>query len=217
MHPQRLLSIPSGGLPPDYAAVFIGGFGDGLTGCLSRAERRFSGFLPDRKHVSAYYHWDGGGLGIFLDRCGRIADDLRLFQKQLPGTPVVLVGHSYGGSCAVEVARRLDDGMAPLCLLTIDAVARRQGSERPVTVDWWGNVWLGEGGGLMDAVPRVGGRWGCCPGADMNAAFSGYSLDGFGHLYSHQRPEPMLYDPAERGVPSLHQAASVWLAHRMAR
>lgn len=160
MHFQRTLNLGSGGRTPDYLAVFIGGFGDVMLGCLSRLEAAFPGFLPGAAHATAYYHWDGGGLGVFRDRCDRIAEDLERMRRELPDVPMVLIGHSYGGSCAVEVARRQAPCPAPLCLLTIDAVARRQKNSRPESVDWWGNSYLGEGGGFMDAVPRMGGRWG---------------------------------------------------------
>lgn len=217
MHPQRTLNIFSAGQKPDYLTVFIGGFGDVLVGSLSRVEQSFPGFLPDAGHVSAYYHWDGGGLGVFLDRCGRIAEQLNAVREALPEVPVILVGHSYGGSCAVEVARRQSSGGAPLCLLTIDAVARRQKNKRPSCADWWGNAYLSEGGGLFDVVPRIGGRWGHCEEADTNLAFSGFQSDQDGCLYSHRRPGAMLYEAPEAGLSSLYAAASVWLERMIKR
>ena len=140
MHFQRTLNLLSRGSAPGYLAVFIGGFGDVVAGCLSRVEKRFPGFLPGVAHATAYYHWDGGGCGVFLDRCGKIAAELEELRRECPGLPVVLIGHSYGGSCAVEVARRQAVQAAPLCLLTIDAVARRQKNARPACVEWWGNA-----------------------------------------------------------------------------
>ena len=106
MHFQRTLNLLSRGSAPGYLAVFIGGFGDVVAGCLSRVEKRFPGFLPGVAHATAYYHWDGGGCGVFLDRCGKIAAELEELRRECPGLPIVLIGHSYGGSCAVEVARR---------------------------------------------------------------------------------------------------------------
>lgn len=215
MHFQRTLNLfPREGVP-GYLAVFIGGFGDVVAGCLSRVEQRFSGFLPEVAHATAYYHWDGGGCGVFMDRCGKIAEELEAVRRKYPGLPVVLVGHSYGGSCAVEVARRQSVQAAPLCLLTIDAVARRQKSARPACVEWWGNTYLREGGGLMDVIPRIGGRWGHCAGADVNLAFSGFQRDREGCFYSHRRPAPMLYESPVEGERSLFQAASAWLEGRL--
>lgn len=167
MHFQRTLNLLSRGSAPGYLAVFIGGFGDVVAGCLSRVEKRFPGFLPGVAHATAYYHWDGGGCGVFLDRCGKIAAELEELRRECPGLPIVLIGHSYGGSCAVEVARRQSVQAAPLCLLTIDAVARRQKNARPACVEWWGNAYLRDGGrlhgrGAQDRRPlgalRRGGR-----------------------------------------------------------
>ena len=141
--------------------------------------------------------------------------ELEELRRSYPGLPVVLIGHSYGGSCAVEVARRQSVQAAPLCLLTIDAVARRQKSVRPACAEWWGNAYLRDGGGFMDAVPRIGGRWGHCAGADANLAFSGYSRDRKGRLYSHRRPAPMLYEPPGEEACSLFQAAASWLERNL--
>ena len=198
MHFQRTLNLLSRGSAPGYLAVFIGGFGDVVAGCLSRVEKRFPGFLPGVAHATAYYHWDGGGCGVFLDRCGKIAAELEELRRECPGLPVVLVGHSYGGSCAVEAA-----------------VARRQKNARPACVEWWGNAYLRDGGGFMDVVPRIGGRWGHCAGADANLAFSGYRRDREGRLYSHRRPAPMLYEAPAEETYSLFQAASAWREGRL--
>lgn len=215
MHFQRTLNLLSREGVPGYLAVFIGGFGDVLAGCLSRVEKRFPGFLPGVAHATAYYHWDGGGCGVFLDRGGAIAAELEKLRREHPRLPVVLVGHSYGGSCAVEVARRQAVQAAPLCLLTIDAVARRQKNVRPSCVEWWGNAYLRDGGGFMDVVPRIGGRWGHCAGADVNLAFSGFRRDRKGRFYSHRRPASMLYESPAEEMRSLFQAASAWLKDRL--
>lgn len=217
MHFQRTLNMLALEKAPDYLVVFIGGFCDVLAGCLSRVERNFPGFLKGACHATAYYHWDGGGCSVFLDRCGRIAMELEEARRRWPELPVILIGHSYGGSCALEVARRQAVQAFPLCLLTLDAVARRQKNVRPDSVEWWGNSYLREGGGFMDVIPRIGGRWGHCSGADMNMAFSGFLRDHSGRFYSHRRPGPFLYEPPEKGKSSLFEAASLWLAGKMRR
>lgn len=177
MHFQRTLNRFSRENVPGYLAVFIGGFGDMFAGCLSRVEKDFpvfagcgvrNGLLPlGRRRLRRVF-----------DRCGKIAVELEELRRRYPGLPVVLIGHSYGGSCAVEVARRQSVQAAPLCLLTVDAVARRQKSVRPACVEWWGNAYLRDGGGFMDAVPRIGGRWGHCAGADANLAFPATVVTG---------------------------------------
>ena len=76
-------------------------------------------------------------------------------------------------------------------------------------------AYLRDGGGFMDVVPRIGGRWGHCAGADANLAFSGYRRDREGRLYSHRRPAPMLYEAPAEETCSLFQAASAWLEGRL--
>lgn len=153
MHFQRTLNRFSRENVPGYLAVFIGGFGDMFAGCLSRVEKGFPGFLPGVAYATAYYHWDGGGCGVFFDRCGKIAVELEELRRRYPGLPVVLIGHSYGGSCAVEVARRQSVQAAPLCLLTVDAVrAGKRACVRP--------VW--NGGGTL-TCRMAAASWTRCP------------------------------------------------------
>lgn len=110
---------------PNYLIVFIGGFCDVVVGSLSRMAEEFPVFLDGATFVTAYYHWDGGGI--------------------------------------------------------------------------------------MDVVPRIGGRWGVCNGADVNLAFSGYCHDSKGRFYTHKRPAPLLYEcPSEDGQ-SLFRLATEWL------
>ena len=52
MHFQRTLNLGSGGRTPDYLAVFIGGFGDVMLGCLSRLEAAFPGFPVSYTHLT---------------------------------------------------------------------------------------------------------------------------------------------------------------------
>ena len=95
MHFQRTLNLLSRGSAPGYLAVFIGGFGDVVAGCLSRVEKRFPGFLPGVAHATAYYHWDGGGCGVFLDRCGKIAAELEELRRK-PGMRLDASQHYLG-------------------------------------------------------------------------------------------------------------------------
>ena len=81
MHFQRTLNRFSRENVPGYLAVFIGGFGDIFAGCLSRVEKGFPGFLPGVAYATAYYHWDGGGCGVFFDRCGKIAVELEELEQ----------------------------------------------------------------------------------------------------------------------------------------
>ncbi len=200
---------------PAYQVVFIGGFADAWAGCLSRMERDFSGFLTDAPFAGAYYHWDGGGCGVFRDRCDRIAADVDAARRAHPDLPFVLVGHSYGGSCALEVARRQTAHAMPLCVVTIDPVARRQKPARPACVDWWGNSYLVKAWGIKDVLPAIGGRWNYCAGADVNLEFSGRNKDIYGRKFCHDRPNAMFTEAPEAGVKSLFDCVAEWLSIRI--
>ena len=183
----------------DYAVVFIGGFVDWLIGISWRMCRDFAGFDIPMKGIKGFYHWDGGSWGMLSDGCLGIADDLNALITVNSALHLILIGHSYGASAAMEVARHLDSShRGELMVLTIDAVSRRQSSTRAAGVDFWGNAFLSRGGGLLDAVPRIGGRWGGCPDADVNLSYDGYSRDRMGRLYSHRDPVPMLWDTPDR-------------------
>ena len=69
----------------------------------------------------------------------------------------------------------------------------------------------------MDAVPRMGGRWGHCSGADVNLSFSGFREDRAGHPYCHRRPGPMLYESPSEEELSLYEEAAFWLRGALGR
>lgn len=200
IHRQHPLAGNRQHTPPSYLVVFIGGFGDVWSGILDRVHHQFEGWFKDRPFAKSYYHWDGGALGFLYDNCHRIARDILEFQKQFPGIPVVIIGHSYGGSAGMEVARKLyelnnrHDG---LILLTIDAVSRRQPKKRAKGLLFWGNSYLSEGGGLFEFIPRLGGRWGTLDEADVNIPYSGFRRDSKGKYFDHRIPAPFIFETCE--------------------
>lgn len=198
MHFQRTLNLLSRGSAPGYLAVFIGGFGDVVAGCLSRVEKRFPGFLPGVAHATAYYHWDGGGCGVFLDRCGKIAAELEELRRECPGLPVVLIGHSYGGSCAVEVARRQAVQAAPLCLLTIDAVARRQKNARRPAWNGGGTPTCGTGAASWTWCPGSAAAGGTAPGRTPTWLFPATGATGRAAFIPTGGPLPCCMKPPRK-------------------
>ncbi|MEG0722807.1 MAG: alpha/beta hydrolase [Akkermansia sp.] len=199
IHRQRPIHEVSEGCI-DCATIFIGGFGDWLMGVCDCQCREFPEWGDCLTGVRAYYHWDGGSWGMLYDRCLMIADDVNNFCQHYPEAHIILVGHSYGGSAAMEVARHLEVSVSSqLIVLTLDAVSRRQSSARAERVDFWGNAYLSRGGGWRDVVPRLGGRWGDCDEADINLSYDGYAQDADGFYYSHLRPGPMLMGTPTRG------------------
>lgn len=203
MYPQQHLPLNKSEPPPGYAVVFIGGFGDVYLGISKRLHDAFEGFLPEIPFHKSFYHWDGHSLGLLHDNHARIASHIAAYQQRYPDIPIILVGHSYGGSASMAVARKLKiHGGNPerLIVLTIDAVSRRQPKTRAQGILFWGNSYLYEGGGLVDIIPRVGGRWGQCQDADIDLSYSGYARGNSGRAFSHREPSPMLYESPDSSL-----------------
>lgn len=211
-YPQKRLMDCNEVGQPAYLALFVGGFGDFCSGMMHRVWKDFDGFFPGIPYVKSYYHWDGGALGLMLDRHQIIARDIALSESVWGNVPVVLVGHSYGASAAMEALRLIDHarGRRDLIVLTVDAVSRRQPKTRAEGVLFWGNSYLREGTDLLDWVARAGGRWGETPDADIDLVFSGRDESSPGVRYSHRNPGPMFYDgPGREGEGLFGHAAAV--------
>lgn len=198
--------------PADCATLFIGGFGDWLTGRQRQTMRLLPPWLPGVAEHRAYYHWDGGGLGLLRDDCLRIRDDLAAYRARHPRLPIVLCGHSYGGSAAMHIVHHLPEQPGPLVLVTIDAVSRRQTRRRAPHLAKWLNVYLQEAPTLVDLIPKIGGRWGHCPAADANLAVSGKRRDAAGRFFSHPRPLPFLTDVPAADGRNIHALVAETLA-----
>lgn len=199
-YPQICLKNQVVGSTPDYMAVFVGGFGDAFLGIMNRFYHLYHDFAgTHRSCVKSYYHWDGGSWGMLNDGFPIITRAIAGSWNEWGKIPVFLIGHSYGGSTAMAVARQLYEivGETKVVVMTIDSVSRRQSKARAGGVAYWANAYLNRGGGILDVVPRIGGRWGECPDADINLPFNGYETDCSGGKYCHRRPMPMAVDYME--------------------
>jgi pimeloyl-ACP methyl ester carboxylesterase len=104
-------------------------------------------------------------------------DDLRRdVLARAAGTPIVLVGHSYGGDAAYHLAQALakDDSVA--LLLTLDPVStfgEGRAVPRPPRVRRWINVRVGSGVALSSCglVGSLGGAWPVQSAADLDLRF----------------------------------------------
>ena len=203
VYPQHPLSHATQATLPVYTIVFIGGFCDKWLGLMSKIWEHFQYFDPETPWAKAYYHWDGDGGGLLNDQNVRIVNDLNAWIQQFPRTHLLLIGHSYGGSTAMEVLRKLGQSRpASTILVTLDAVSRRQKTNRAPRIDWWVNTYLSCGGGLLDIVPRIGGRWGMQGQADLNLAFNGlHGTAEHPNTYSHRAVWDMLFT-APAGQPT---------------
>lgn len=181
----------------DVALIFIGGFFEqGLVHMRTLYERMPPLDVPG-KQFRAFYAWDGGRGNLLFHHTGRIRRDLQAFLNVNPEAMIVMIGHSYGGSAAMDVVRGLNVSHGPVAIVTIDPVSRRARShprERAKGVDYWLNVYCTPYATVRDIVPHVGGAWRHCPQADENIVFDGRRRDCRKRRYQHSYPMPMMLE-----------------------
>jgi hypothetical protein len=128
------------GIQPDAAVFFLGGF-EMLGLSEGGALKAMANYIPEGEH----YSWS--------DK----AKVLEEIEKRPEGVPIILVGHSYGGDTAVEIANDLntpDFGFRKVDLLmTLDSV----GSNNDIIPE---NVvkninFIGDSGGFMNDGPNI--------------------------------------------------------------
>lgn len=194
-YPQHPLSA----CVADVGIVFIGGLGDEISGIVAELRSRSPSFLRigETRELRAYYHWHAGNPGMTLEAASRaIAEDIAAFRRRNPGADVILIGHSLGASTAWRTALLLTPPSQPssgkVYLLTLDPVDRSIRPSRPETVAWWGNGYVAHSASLRDFIAVWGGRWGACPGADMNLCFDGRNRDEEGQPYIHDHAAALL-------------------------
>ncbi len=181
-NPQRPLPQQSA----DLALVFIGGFGDEVSGiveCMARLTPAFAA-----REARAYYHRHGGFVSDAPMGYRAIADSITAFRVKNPAADVVLIGHSMGAATALKVAELLpaaEAGQGRVLLVTIDPADRVVQPIRPASVAWWGNCYVVNSQSGHDFIAELGGRWNHCDQADANIRFNGLRTDEYGHAFIH--------------------------------
>lgn len=192
-YPQQCIEIAQVTAGTRAVLVFVGGFGDYFTGLTLRAGHKIlkSGVLGDpEQFLTSYYHWNGGGVTVFQDKVATISPDILALRHHAPHLPIVLVGHSYGGSACMHVARLLHEQSTDLpphklFLLTADPVSRRQSKTRAPGLDYWVNTYIQHGRTPHDLLPKLGGHWQHCPDADTNICYHGTEFTSHGTRHGH--------------------------------
>ena len=150
--------------------VFFGGAFDSAYKPMEGLAERFRSILEPKGWKVYYYSWDHESEAYHnIDRYWWSYSEGR--------TPIILIGHSWGGETAYKVARRLPEDYRPL-LVTLDPVSRFGGGlwlERP-TKDVWFHVWgsstvknsFSRSELLAKAGDVIGHRWGDQPKADVS-------------------------------------------------
>ncbi|MFI3244577.1 MAG: alpha/beta hydrolase, partial [Akkermansia sp.] len=164
----------------DCAVIFVGGFLD----CFFGSVRRSFNDLPplqnrgkDYKEVRAYYHWEGNEGNIFSHNTDVATQAALKWIELNPKGTLVIIGHSYGGSASMDIARRIPKDFAgKLLVATLDPVSRRERSQprqRAPRVDYWVNAYVTKRRAFHELFIMMAGTWNHCPQADQNLRFYG--------------------------------------------
>ncbi len=181
----------------DVAVVFIGGFAEKVAARFRRLYESTPPLPAEGRQLRAHYCWDGGRGNVFFHSTARIRRELEAFFAVNPRADLVIIGHSYGGSAAMDVLRHLKGPHGRVLVATIDPVSRRERSyprQRPEGVDFWVNSYCSDYEDIKDSLAWVGGAWKHCPQADMNLPFSGKEHDRRGKRYQHAYPLQLFED-----------------------
>ena len=146
--------------------VFIGGNFDSHSRIVKTYQLNFAVKYSGRQ--TNYFQWH---------QQEEIIADIHEFMRQNPGESINLIGHSYGGTTAANVAEALAvDGVRIETLITIDPVSRWWSrSSNAGNVDYWVNVLadpLSSNGFEGDLWATLGGRWGEWPSERADIHFS---------------------------------------------
>lgn len=131
----------------------------------------------DIQHTAAIVEADlGGPSGViefkkryleWEDSESKIAQYVTQHLNQYPASPLVVIGHSYGGDTALDVADELEDtgnGISVQLVVTLDPVSRVDPQaaigQTARNVGWWTNVYVSGVDDVSDVVAVVGGAWG---------------------------------------------------------
>lgn len=150
--------VPDHGDEPRACLILVGGFGDRVFRSVGQVFDHLAA-LPGADAAALHY--------CHHDQERRI---LALMAAQPPGTPLRLLGHSWGGHAAARVAAGLGDrGLSLDLLVTIDPVSRRIGPRFLARVRAGARRWINVqalGGPRLhrsDITAAVGGRYGRAP------------------------------------------------------
>ncbi|MEM9149920.1 MAG: alpha/beta hydrolase [Cyanobacteria bacterium P01_F01_bin.3] len=102
-----------------------------------------------------------------------------------PNSPVVLVGHSYGGDTAYEAIKLINQKVD--LLITLDPVSNFRPSQRskPPNVSTWINVWTSHSNTGSDVIAEIGGDWDNQDSANDNIEISGIPHGASWTMYTH--------------------------------
>lgn len=193
----------------DVAVIFIGGFGEWVLTHIREIYEIMPVLPAEGRQLRAFYTWHGGRGPLNGYSTKLIREDLEAFLAVNPNASVVIIGHSYGGSAALDVVRRLEVKPGAHCIVaTIDPVSRRAPShprERAENIDYWINIYCEPYRHPKDSIAAIGGPWRECPEADVNICFSGKDRDKDGARYQHAGAMSLFFETAPGQTYSGHE------------
>lgn len=195
--PQQPLAAQGQGV----AVIFIGGFGDEISGIMPQVQE----VLPSLAELEtrAYYHWHAGSPQSSEQGAVALAAHIRDYRRRNPAADVVLIGHSMGASMALRAAHLLRAPEGRVFLVTLDPADRSYRPQRPESVVWWGNAYVVHSLSNHDYIAVLGGRWNVCRGADLNLCFDGRQRDEAGYHYIHDNALSLLMSRNRGAHPSI--------------
>lgn len=148
----------------DTTVVVVGGGADGYTTSDFSGARAYADSFSNKKFFT------------HLETKLRREAVLRSIEERAKGGPIILVGHSWGGPQAYELARDLTDrGNSVIGLFTADPVSSKPSGARPRT--FWVNVAAASRSpNLSDHIAKFGGKPSQLPvrTADIDATGAGH-------------------------------------------
>ncbi len=207
-YPQRPVQVAEA----ESLVVFFGGFGDEISGIMAHASHALPPLIGAESR--AYYHWHGSFPADVTRGYTAIAADVQAFLTRNPQADVILIGHSMGAATALKVAEALPQMPSEhsrIMLLTLDPTERSVQPRRPASVSWWGNAYVVNSQSGRDFLFELGGRWGHCAGADINACFDGRKKDEYGQAYIHDNAFSLLMSRGGSLPQSLYEQLKAFL------
>lgn len=174
MQPSTLPSVP-----PDFSNLFIvggglDGYGPGQSDHADRLSRQYPGSTP-LTHLRASYRQE------------QVLEEI-IESYERTGRPIDLVGHSWGGPAAYDLALELSRRGIPVrTLVTADPVGRRGRSPLPPEINWVNiNADPRSPRSVDNLVAQVGGKpsWLPVRNADANTVVAVDHLDLAGMISS---------------------------------
>ena len=200
---QPLEQVPLREYGKGAAVIFIGGFGDEISGIMLNAMLRLPS-LSGEQETRAYYHWHAGRPDNVEQGATVICNQIAAYRRNNSGADIVLIGHSMGASMALRTAHLLNPADGRVFVITLDPADRGYTPSRPAAVKWWGNAFVTNSLSGHDYIAVMGGRWNSCRQADVNLRFDGRNRDEAGVHYIHDNALSLLLSRGSKNAVSLY-------------